>query len=285
MIPKAENFRKDRQIISGNDRGKWKTQLGNFLENKMIRGYNFPVTTADGHILYLTSDTIGKLTSDVKDRAGNLLSDEEFRLKEEVASHIDEIVKVSKFGNHNIDDESHPHEDAWNGWDYYTAYFKDYDGQYYKFKISAKKSDIDTVYNTRNMGIRIPPTNSLTALPDQNDSGALGGGLLNNSRVPQQGKKVNSQNGENFKGSSYEDMLEAQNRRTDGRTADEVVSDIEETFANGTEMRDQARAVLNRLSALTQERENQITEDEIEGRTIIGERTAPEVKTGRAKKH
>ncbi len=96
--------------------------------------------------------------------------------------------------------------------------------------------------------------------------------------------KTENENIRYSKGRSYWDLLAAQNNQTDGRTADEVVSDIEETFANGTEMRDQARAVLNRLSDLTQERKKKITEDEIEGRTIIGERTAPEIKTERAKK-
>ena len=73
------------------------------------------------------------------------LTKKEFDAKTNAALHIDELVEVSKIDSRDSD-KKHRH-DADN-FSYRTAYFRDYDGQYYALKFSVIESGMsNTVYN------------------------------------------------------------------------------------------------------------------------------------------
>ena len=102
------------------------------------------------------------------------LSDEDFYLKAKTAVHIDELAEVSRAvpGVNRKDVGGRNGEFASGGWSYRTAFFRDFDGKYYRLRISAaKNSDGTIVYNIGDVKERSFPTiNGSSA-----KSGALGG--------------------------------------------------------------------------------------------------------------
>lgn len=56
------------------------------------------------------------------------MSDEEFDRKVSAGTHIDELSIISKRGNKTVNDYGGKHgDDAEDGWNYRTAYFRDHD--------------------------------------------------------------------------------------------------------------------------------------------------------------
>ena len=95
---------------------------------------------------------------------------ETFRIKVEAAGHIDELMLVAEYDGYKSDvGNKHENDFAEDGFNYWTAFFEDSDGGYYRIKISVGLSgDSKTVYNVNDIKERspFPPT----ALPQ---SGAL----------------------------------------------------------------------------------------------------------------
>ena len=95
---------------------------------------------------------------------------ETFRIKAEAAGHIDELMLVAEYDGYKSDvGNKHENDFAEDGFNYWTAFFEDSDGGYYRIKISVGLSgDSKTVYNVNDIKERspFPPT----ALPQ---SGAL----------------------------------------------------------------------------------------------------------------
>lgn len=168
--------RADRQVIFGNDPQSWSEQLEDYINGKIRRGQDVKLIGADGDELVLTATSAGKL-SDNHTSDGRTMSEAAFERKVNAASHIDELAQVSVKGDRNVVDHNSRHGDmASSGWNYRTAFFKDFDGKYYKVTIStAQSADGKMIYNIGQMQERsIPQINGSSTA----DSGALRGDAL-----------------------------------------------------------------------------------------------------------
>nr|UVX52239.1 MAG: hypothetical protein [Bacteriophage sp.] len=165
--------RADRQVIFGNDPQSWSEQLEDYINGKIRRGQDVKLIGADGDELVLTATSAGKL-SDNHTSDGRTMSEAAFERKVNAASHIDELAQVSVKGDRNVVDHNSRHGGmASGGWNYRTAFFKDFDGKYYKITIStAQSADGKMIYNIGQMQERsIPQIDGSSAA----DSGALRG--------------------------------------------------------------------------------------------------------------
>lgn len=166
--------RADRQVIFGNDPQSWSEQLEDYINGKIRRGQDVKLIGADGDELVLTATSAGKL-SDNHTSDGRTMSEAAFERKVNAASHIDELAQISVKGDRNVVDHNSRHGGmASGGWNYRTAFFKDFDGKYYKITIStAQSADGRMIYNIGQMQERSTPQidGSSTA-----NSGALRGG-------------------------------------------------------------------------------------------------------------
>lgn len=165
--------RADRQVIFGNDPQSWSEQLEDYINGKIRRGQDVKLIGADGDELVLTATSAGKL-SDNHTSDGRTMSEAAFERKVNAASHIDELAQISVKGDRNVVDHNSRHGGmASGGWNYRTAFFKDFDGKYYKVTIStAQSADGKMIYNIGQMQERsIPQINGSSAA----DSGALRG--------------------------------------------------------------------------------------------------------------
>lgn len=171
--------RADRQVIFGNDPQSWSEQLEDYINGKIRRGQDVKLIGADGDELVLTATSAGKL-SDNHTSDGRTMSEAAFERKVNAASHIDELAQVSVKGDRNVVDHNSRHGDmASSGWNYRTAFFKDFGGKYYKVTIStAQSADGKMIYNIGQMQERsIPQINGSSTA----NSGALRGDALDYS--------------------------------------------------------------------------------------------------------
>ena len=148
---KGKYVKADRQVISGDNPDQWRTQVLDYINKTIRKGEDISVIGVDGDILTITEDTAGKarFRNEVilPDGTRRKMTDEEFATKLRAESHIDEIAEVSKRGGKVVPDTKN-HEFAKDGFNYRTAYFEDFDGQYYKLTLSVgKNGEINTVYN------------------------------------------------------------------------------------------------------------------------------------------
>lgn len=177
----------DRQVLFGNDPVAWSEQLENYINGKIRNNEDVRLIAEDGDILILTRTSAGKLSSRYNNY-GQTMSDEAFERKANAASHIDELIKVSVRGGETVLDEAGRHGDmAKDGWNYRTAYFMDFDGKYYRTRISvALGKDGSIVYNIGKMQERSTPR----IAGSSGNSGALLGNASVNS-IPTEGGNVN----------------------------------------------------------------------------------------------
>lgn len=174
-LPDGKKYvRADRQVIFGNDPEVWSEQLENYINGKIRRGQDVQLTNEDGDVLTLTKDTAGKVSSRYKD--GRTMSDEAFERKVSAGAHIDELAQVSTRGKKITADTDGRHGNmASGGWNYRTAYFRDFDGTYYRCIISVSiGKNGNAVYNIGEMEERSFPTARKALSGSSAKSGALG---------------------------------------------------------------------------------------------------------------
>lgn len=139
----------DRNIITASDVSGMRKQITNFFNDLLQNKESIDIPTIDGDVLTITkSETAKKARDNYKTENGirTKLSDNEFAVKLRAESHIDELAEIS-FGN-DIEADIKSHKFAKDGFVYKTAYFQDYDGQYYKIRLSIGiNNNIATVYN------------------------------------------------------------------------------------------------------------------------------------------
>ncbi len=115
------------------------------------------------------------------------MTNEEYLTKLRAETHIDEISETSRKGQ-NIFSDTKNHKFAKDGFNYRTAYFEDFDGQYYKLTISVGiNGSINTVYNIG----KIKKT-SMPSVAQRPFGIVSAGGNSSNNTVPQSGTGVNS---------------------------------------------------------------------------------------------
>lgn len=148
----------DRQVLFGNDPKAWSEQLENYINGKIRNHEDVRLIAEDGDVLLLTSKSAGKLSS-IYDNNGRTKDEKAFERKANAAAHIDELIKVSERGGKTVLDFGGRHGDmAKDGWNYRTAYFMDFDGKYYRTRISvALGKDGSIVYNIGEMQERSTP--------------------------------------------------------------------------------------------------------------------------------
>nr|DAJ51083.1 MAG TPA: Type I restriction enzyme Methylase [Caudoviricetes sp.] len=142
----------DRQVIFGNDPESWSVQLEDYINGKIRRGQDVQLIAEDGDVLTLTKDSAGKL-ADNHTGDGRTMSESAFERKVNAAAHIDELAQISMRGKKNTPDYNARHGAmAADGWNYRTAYFRDFDGRYYMVTISTALNPEGTIiYNVGHM--------------------------------------------------------------------------------------------------------------------------------------
>lgn len=184
----------DRQVLEGDDPKQWGVQLQNYINSEIRKGNDIVLPTTDGGLVRLTERSAYKLadnkSTDLKTHQKTQLSDEAYRLKETAASHIDEIILTGEF-SHNMEDIGGVHQNdiGEDGFNSYVSYFEDSDGQYYRVSfVSALNGNEETAYSIGNIQKRKKPTTGNGS--STRESGALNGGRLSESSVPQNGENV-----------------------------------------------------------------------------------------------
>ena len=143
----------DRQVMSGDNPEQWGKQVAKYINEEIRNGQDIAIPTSDGHILLLTGRSSYKLTdrhaSAIYNQVKGMLPDEEYALKGRAASHIDELIQVARFTGYRPDvDGKHENDIGEDGFNYFEAYFMDFDGKYYQIPFSAGLNDTEeTVYS------------------------------------------------------------------------------------------------------------------------------------------
>ena len=193
-LPDGKKYvRADRQVIFGNDPDSWCEQLEDYINGKIRRGKNVYLTAADGDILALTATSAGKL-SDNHTSNGQTMSVKEYERKVSAAAHIDELAQISKKkGVVKADYDGRHGEMASGGWNYRTAYFLDFDNEYYRCRISVSiGKDGNAVYNIGEMEERSFPTAQNALNGSSANSGALGREASSQDSIRNSDEVVNS---------------------------------------------------------------------------------------------
>ncbi len=184
----------DRQILEGNDPQKWGRQLESFINNEIRQNRDVVLPTVDGNLIRITDRTAYKLsdrkTTRLQNHMKSELSLEQYRVKENAAVHIDEIILVGEFKNSSEDIGGyHENDIGEDGFNTYTAYFEDHDGQYYRIQFtSALNGDVETAYSIGDIQKRKKPITGNGS--STRESGALNGDRLSANTVSQGGGDV-----------------------------------------------------------------------------------------------
>lgn len=240
----------DRQVITGNDSLKWETQVENYINNNIRQGKDVQVETESGDILTITKDTAGKakFRNKITDKNGNTryLNNKEFLSKLTAETHVDELAQISQKINKKPIPDYKNHKFARDGFDYRSAYFEDFDGQYYKITMSVgKNGSIDTIYNIGKMDKKNRSKSSLVAQRPSDKNITSNEDITSTNSIAPIKDDVNTttkysmQESENNSGSfnfdknvkRYEDLQEAKaikfNKKTDGTINIEITNDNE----------------------------------------------------------
>lgn len=181
----------DRQVITGQDPEVWAEQVEDYINYKIRRGEDVELLTEDGDALLLTKDTAGKAKHAFRPD-GSRMSDSEYETKLNAESHIDELAQISTRGRIRPDVNGRHGDFAPKGWQYRTAYFQDFDGNYYRVQISVAQNDQgNIVYNIGDIRRRSPSTAGFTASGSSVKDGAQGGETSSENTIPQPTSSVN----------------------------------------------------------------------------------------------
>ena len=209
----------NRNVITGKTVNDMRKDITNFFDQLLNKKPSIDITTMEGDVLTITKrETAKKARDNYKTIHGKptKMTLSEFKVKLRAEAHIDEIAEVSKGSNNALSPDTKNHSFATKGLEYRTAYFQDYDGQYYEITFSiGHDGTTATVYNVGRMKKSVPPSAKIVAV---RGSKAHGGSLSNNS-ISQNSGNVNGQNNAQNNtpafGRSYEEMLNTQNLSTE----------------------------------------------------------------------
>lgn len=193
----------DRQVLAGTDPLVWKKQIEQYIKNVIRNDEDIIIPTSDGHFLILTERSAYKLSdrhiARIAAKAEQYLSDEQYRLKGEIATHIDELVKLARFGKFK-EDINHKHENdiGEDGFNYYIAHFMDQAGQYYRIRFSsAINKQNETVYSIGDIQKRRFPNRDGSSSNKNNEAlysvRKSSGSIIYSTEDKSQGKKTNFQ--------------------------------------------------------------------------------------------
>ncbi len=141
----------DRKVIKGNTVDEIRNDISGFFNALLSENSSLDIPTLEGDTLTITkANTANKARDNYKTVNGApvQMSDAEFALKGRIEAHIDEIAEtaIKEKGGRTADTKNHPF--AKDGFSYRTAYFEDFDGSYYKLRLSiGHDGTTATVYN------------------------------------------------------------------------------------------------------------------------------------------
>ena len=140
----------DRDVLTGDDPGKWGQQLYDYINKNIRKGNPVVVKAEDGTPLTISAKTAWKMRDrhvpKVLGTKTDLLSTENYNTKLNAAGHIDELAEISRKRRRLPDMKGHAF--AKDGFEYRTAYYKDREGRLYRLTLSVgKNGDVNTVYN------------------------------------------------------------------------------------------------------------------------------------------
>ena len=197
-----------RNVISGDNISAWRKQITNFFNELLDGEKSLDISTIDGDVLTITkSETANKARDNFKQVNGQKvrMSADEFRVKLNAEAHIDEIAETS-IGVKNKTADTKSHDFASNGFTYRTAYFQDFDGTYYKLRLSVgNNGTVATVYNVGKI--------NKDSLPSHTKIVALVGskplGKLSNNSISNNDTSVNTNISENTQNDTEEHSIAA----------------------------------------------------------------------------
>lgn len=155
----------DRQVLTGDDPKVWKRQIEQYINETIRKNEDVAIPTGDGHVLLLTARSAYKLSdnhvSSILKKIEAFLPDKDYALKGRAATHIDELIRVARFDKYGSDvDHKHENDIGEDGFNYFEAYFRDYDGKYYRVPFSAAiNENMETVYSIGKIRQRRFPAN------------------------------------------------------------------------------------------------------------------------------
>lgn len=167
-----------RQVLTGSDAEAWAKQIENYINEEIRKGEDVVLPTSDNHLLILTERSAYKMSdrhvASIAKKVEAFMSDESFSLKGRIATHIDEMIKVAKFQKYKADEiGKHENDIGEDGFNYYDAYFEDFDGKYYRVRLSAALNENqETAYSIGKVTERKSPASSGSS---SNEGGALNG--------------------------------------------------------------------------------------------------------------
>ena len=139
-----------RRIITANDLPTMRKQISGFFDALLEEKGSLDIPTIDGDVLTITkNETANKARDNYKYVNGKRIkmSNSEYAVKARAGSHIDELAEISKELPKSSDDKKN-HSFSKNGFTYRTAYFEDFDGQYYQITLSiGNNASVATIYN------------------------------------------------------------------------------------------------------------------------------------------
>lgn len=157
-----------RNVISGNDVNQWRKQITNFFSALLEGNKSIDIETVEGDTLTITKkETARKARDNFKQENGKpvRMSDNEFRVKLNVEAHIDEIAETARSGKNTGSADTKSHAFAKDGFTYRTAYFEDFNGDYYRVRLSiGNNGTVATVYNVGKMTKDVPASAKILAV-------------------------------------------------------------------------------------------------------------------------
>ena len=190
-----------RRVITGTTKAEIKRDITKFFNELLRENGRLEIPTLDGRVLTLTMDeTEYKARDDHRTEHGKrvLMTDDEFALKARVEAHIDEIAEVSTLKNPAPVQDKKNHPFARGGFTYPVAFFRDFDGKYYRVTLSVgHDGTVATVYNVGLIDKSdLPAVKNITATGSKAIGKSLSGDSIRNP--------AEKSNRENSKASSAE---------------------------------------------------------------------------------
>ena len=219
-----------RNVISGDNISAWRKQITNFFNELLDGEKSLDISTIDGDVLTITkSETANKARDNFKQVNGQKvrMSADEFRVKLNAEAHIDEIAETS-IGVKNKTADTKLHDFASNGFTYRTAYFQDFDGTYYRLRLSVgNNGTVATVYNVGKI--------NKDSLPSHTKIVALVGskplGKLSNNSISNNDTSVNTNISENTQNDTEKYSIETES--TDKTEDFDKIADLVNRYNNG----------------------------------------------------
>lgn len=166
-LPDGKQYVKsDRQVIEGDDASAWSKQAEQFINEKIRNNADLRVFTKDGFAIDITERSAYKLSDphvqSIEKVARPMLGREALKAKMQAAGHIDELAETARWSKFAPDrNGKHAYDIGEDGFDTFTTYFEDSDGQYYRVRFTAGvNEDMDTAYSIGLMDKRNHPSSA-----------------------------------------------------------------------------------------------------------------------------